>query len=328
MGQDLQSLRNINTKTKLLSLNARIEAAHAGAAGAAFAVVANEVMELSKNMDESFRHLEENTTPLLVELEKIGSVLAKDVRGQRLADLAAANLDVIDRNLYERSCDVRWWATDSGLVSALASQEESILRHASQRMGTILDSYTVYFDLVLCDLQGTVVANGRPALYRSQGMNISHHTWFQQGLATKSGTEFGFEGMHSSSLVNGERVLVYSTAVRENGNETGQPIGVLGVIYRWEDLGQKIVDSVALSDEEMKRTRVLIVERNGRIIASSKGLSDQEEFVPLAEWLSLSPDPRFHTLIQEESLLGLARSQGFETYATGWSSALLQKLEV
>ena len=28
------------------------------------------------------------------------------------------NIDLIDRNLYERSCDVRWWATDSSVVDA------------------------------------------------------------------------------------------------------------------------------------------------------------------------------------------------------------------
>ncbi len=30
--------------------------------------------------------------------------------GERLVDLALNAIEIIDRNLYERSCDVRWWA--------------------------------------------------------------------------------------------------------------------------------------------------------------------------------------------------------------------------
>lgn len=104
---DLDSIRQLNMTTRLLSLNARIEAARAGASGATFAVVANEVMNLAKSMDASFQSIESRTTPLLQELGTVGSSLARDVRGKRLADLAATHLDLVDRNLYERSCDVR-----------------------------------------------------------------------------------------------------------------------------------------------------------------------------------------------------------------------------
>lgn len=38
-----------------------------------------------------------------------------------MTDLALNVVDLIDRNLYERSCDVRWWATDSAVVQALES---------------------------------------------------------------------------------------------------------------------------------------------------------------------------------------------------------------
>ena len=35
-------------------------------------------------------------------------------------DLAVSDMD---RNLYERSCDVRWWATDAAVVDAIASSD-------------------------------------------------------------------------------------------------------------------------------------------------------------------------------------------------------------
>ena len=33
---------------------------------------------------------------------------------------------MIDRNLYERTCDVRWWATDGDMVNALDKKDIEI----------------------------------------------------------------------------------------------------------------------------------------------------------------------------------------------------------
>ena len=54
----------------------------------------------------------------LKKINDFSSILSNQVRGTRLSDLALNNIDLIDRNLYERSCDVRWWATDSSIWHA------------------------------------------------------------------------------------------------------------------------------------------------------------------------------------------------------------------
>ncbi len=82
-------------------------------------------------------------------------------------------IDVIDRNLYERSCDVRWWATDSAVVECLAGDGASSARHAGERLSVILDSYTVYRDIWIVDDRGFVVTNGRPASYSVRGQNVA-----------------------------------------------------------------------------------------------------------------------------------------------------------
>ena len=48
--------------------------------------------------------------------------------GDRLIEIAG--VEIIDRNLYERSCDVRWWATDSAVVDALEQPSEAARAHA------------------------------------------------------------------------------------------------------------------------------------------------------------------------------------------------------
>src|SRR5262249_12399415 len=131
-------------------------------------------------------------------------VIGEDVRGTRLADLALNNIDLVDRNLYERTCDVRWWATDASVVQALANPTKETAALASSRMRVILNAYTVYFDLVLCDLKGNVVANGRPDLYRSMGSNEAYSEWFSRAAATASGDEYGFQTAHFSKLVKNQ----------------------------------------------------------------------------------------------------------------------------
>jgi hypothetical protein len=86
--------------------------------------------------------------------------LDDDVRRTRLSELALSNIDLIDRNIYERSCDVRWWATDAAIVDCATTPSPERAAHAAARLGVILDAYTVYLDLWLCSPDGIVLAHG------------------------------------------------------------------------------------------------------------------------------------------------------------------------
>ncbi len=186
--QAVRDIERINLQTKILSLNAQIEAARAGSVGNAFGVVAAEMVNLSGQTTQVTHHLATETQGNVALLNQIIGELGKDIRGTRLSDLAMMNIDVIDRNLYERSCDVRWWATDSSAVDALTLNTPEAREHACKRLGVILDSYTVYFDIVLCGLDGKVVANGRKSKYHSIGSQQGDTTWFQAASKTRDGT--------------------------------------------------------------------------------------------------------------------------------------------
>jgi methyl-accepting chemotaxis protein len=51
--ESVQTIRKLSSSTRVLSLNARIEAVHAGAAGKGFAIVASEVKALSQQCDQA-----------------------------------------------------------------------------------------------------------------------------------------------------------------------------------------------------------------------------------------------------------------------------------
>jgi hypothetical protein len=326
MNRSLKDINGVNSQIRLLSLNARIEAARAGDAGRSFSVVATEMGALSGTTQVVVNDLSKEMRQDIEELTLISKRLASEVRGKRFSDLALTNIDLIDRNLYERSCDVRWWATDPSVVQLAADPTAENAQFASSRLGVILNAYTVYFDLVVCSLDGVVLANGRPQQYHSKGMSVGQQRWFLDALRTGSGDEFAFETVHAPNLVNGEYILAYSAAIREGGETHGKVIGVLGILFKWQSLAQTIVDNTPLDEEEKRHCRVCILGDDGAILADTKGppLSGS---LPLAHNRQVWADPKgFHELkgdFGNTQLVAHALAPGFETYSTGWHSVII-----
>ncbi len=323
-----KAIGKVNSQTRLLSFNAQIEASRAGGGtGAAFGVVASAMRNLADKTASILHTLERETSMANSTLQSIITMLATTVRGTRLSDLALTNIDLIDRNLYERSCDVRWWAADTSCVQALTITSEDSHRYCSSRFSLILNSYTVYYDLVLCDINGNVVANGRPNKYGSIGTNCSETQWFKTAIETKTGEEHGFEGVHRCPLVDGQRVLVYSCCVRTQGSVDGEALGVLGIIFNWDSLAQTIVSATPLEAEEKESSRVVIVDEDGLILADTDGRQLCES-IDLKNWAHLKTRGKGYvntTIDDQKYCVGFAASPGYETYKTGWYSLIMQR---
>ncbi|WP_084437776.1 methyl-accepting chemotaxis protein [Niveispirillum irakense] len=322
--QRTSAIGDITRRTKILALNAKIEAARAGIHGAGFGVVAAEVQSISAEIDTAAQGMRDQIVGSANRLHQLGQDLVGSMRGQRLADLALNMIDIIDRNLYERSCDVRWWATDSAMVQALENPGAATADHAAARAGVILKSYTVYLDIWIADAQGRVIANGRPDQYRARGQSVAQESWFRDAMATRSGSEFAVADVASNTLLNGQPVATYATAIRAGGEENGRPLGVLGIFFDWAPQAGTVVKSVRLTDEEKQedRTKCLIVDSKFRIIAAS-----DEAMFTLGHY-PLKPGHRDMGYYQAEdgTIVAYALTPGYETYrGLGWYGLILQR---
>jgi hypothetical protein len=323
------SIATITDHTRMLSLNARIEAARAGGStGEAFSVVASAITDLANRTASVTGELRRETEDLIDELLGVNRHLAIDFRGSHLADAALTAMDLIDRNLYERSCDCRWWATDAAAVDALTTPTAATSAHARSRLGIILDSYTVYCDIVLADASGRVIANGRPGKYSSTGANVSDQPWFVDAMRTLHGQEFAFQSAHASNLIGGQHALIYSAAVRAGGETNGRPLGVLGVLFDWAPFSQRILDGAPIDPAERSTTQVCIVDSKGLLLADSKGgaLREHLRFSEFEVMLETQRGYRPCEIGTSTVLVAHGRSPGFETYATGWHAFILQQL--
>ena len=319
----IRTIKQVTAATRILALNALVESNRAGEAGRGFAVVANEVKSISGRISQITHELESELSVNIQEASKLGEAMVMQVRGGRLADLSLNMIEIIDRNLYERSCDVRWWATDSAVVDCLGdSRTDGSVRHACKRLGVILDSYTVYLDLWVADANGTVVANGRPDRYpRAIGTDVRGQSWFRDAMATRDGSDFAVADISVIEALNGAMVATYSTAIREGGEVNGRAIGALGIFFDWEPQAQCVVDGVRLSEEERKRTRTMLIDSRGRIIAASDKKGVLRETVRLE-----SSGTMGNYMDDNGAIVGYALTPGYETYkGLGWYGVIIQE---
>ena len=319
----IDGINEINRASSYLAINALIESARAGAAGAGFVVVAREVKRVSTQIGELANSLSLDLATEIKRLAELGDEVLRRMesqQGQRLTDLALNMIDIIDRNLYERSCDVRWWATDSAVVEAVTHCDVASAAHASQRLGVILDSYTVYLDLWVVDANGRVLANGRPDRYPGvMGSDVRGQPWFERAMDTGSGNDFASTDIEALEPLGGALVASYSTAIRRGGEAHGEPLGALVIFFDWHTQAQAVVCGVKFSDEERERGRALILDSNHRVIASSDGKGVLTEFMNLPAL----KEPTGQLRSRDGALLGYAKTPGYETYrGMGWSGVI------
>lgn len=315
-GRKIAEINGVTTTVKMLALNALIEASRAGDMGKGFAVVAHEVKSIATDIHRIAEELESELASSATELSNLGRGLVEDVRGTRLADLSLNMIEIIDRNLYERSCDVRWWATDAAVVECVAEPGPEAAGHCTQRLGVILKSYTVYLDLWVVDAAGVVIASGHPERYRDVvGVNVGGDSWFRDAMATRSGTEFVVSNVTRNRHLGGAPVATYAAAIREGGLENGRVLGVLVAFFDWETQARAVVQGVRLSDDERRRSRAMIVDAGFRILASSDDRGILTENFPLqTEGRTIG-----HARNPDGSVVGFALTPGYETYAgLGW----------
>jgi len=321
----ISDINDINRETTFLALNALIEAARAGDAGKGFAVVANQVKHVSTRISDITTGLNKELAGSLSKLTDLGDSMIERMRshdGQRNTDLALNMIDIIDRNLYERSCDVRWWATDSAVVECLRDGSAAARDHACGRLEVILDSYTVYRDLWVVDANGVIVASGRHSTYAVCGQSVAGAQWYKAAMKTTSGSEYVASDVETLALLRNAQVATYSTAIRERGMPNGRVLGALVIFFDWAAQAETVVKGVRLSEEEWRRTRCMIVDSSFRVIAASDGKGILDERFRLQT--DGKPSGFYRSV--DGAIVSFAATPGYETYrGLGWYGVICQK---
>lgn len=139
--------------------------------------------------------------------------------------LASLAVDVLDRNLYERANDCRWWALNGALSRHLSNGGGE--RDAGEILRHINSLYTVYHDIVLFDAAGRVVAISNPSHMDKVG-SMLNEPWVAATLELRDSQQYAVSAFAQSDLYGGQHTLIYGAALR---NESRRVVGGIGIVF-------------------------------------------------------------------------------------------------
>lgn len=142
-------------------------------------------------------------------------------------------VDLLDRNLYERANDCRWWAVSPELRDLLARPERSAsdLARMQQILDYINSLYTVYAGLIVYDRQGRLVGSTVPSLLVGASLEpIVDAATLAQVLSLRTEQDYHVSPFTATPLYADAPTFVYHAAIC-HPQRAGQVIGGIGIVF-------------------------------------------------------------------------------------------------
>ena len=183
---------------------------------------------------------------------------------------AALAMDIMDRNLYERANDCRWWALAGAIVQALERGGETQRDELTGVLRTINGLYTVYSNLLVFDASGCVVAVANPAYNDLVGQPLAAG-WTRQTLGLCDSQSYCVSPFAATPIYANLPTYVYSAAIR-GSNDGADPLGGIAIVF------DSAPQFIAMLEDALPRKEdggivegafALFTENDGRVIAST-----------------------------------------------------------
>ncbi len=188
-------------------------------------------------------------------------------RRAELGAHASLAVDILDRNLYERANDCRWWALSEELAELLQALQEAPSEAAQARAADILahlnSLYTVYRRVALFDRTGRILAVSRDAGTLPADAAIPA-ALVQRTLALKGSQAYAVSDMVPHALADGAATYLYCAPIRQSGAE--QCLGGMALAFNCQDELQAMLrDALPAGAAALG----LFVDATGQVLACS-----------------------------------------------------------
>lgn len=217
---------------------------------------------------------------------------------------ATMAMQILDRNLYERANDCRWWALTPSLVRALLAPDGHLAAEASQTLSHINDLYTVYSGIVLYDAQGQILAVSRPGLESLKGQTLDE-PWVKRSLALEA-HRYTVSEWAQTCLFGHAKTFVYAAAMR-NPDHPSRAIGGIALVWNSDSQLKSILRDCAVGSD--LRDSFVLCDAAGHTVAGhGQTCAETNLRTALAAARDLPPGESIADL--EGTLYGIGLSQG------------------
>lgn len=294
-------------------------------------VVLNGIIAAARNSAVEFM-------PVLDEIKKTGQSIASifsdsidnlqsTVLSSRLSDLsffASLAIDIMDRNLYERANDSRWWALTTFFREHLQSSEVTTL--ARQEISDILcyinNLYTVYTNLYVYDKNGIIIAVSSKEQEHVIGQQTEQQSGAQEALQNNDSQKYTVSSFTPSNQYNGDHTYIYNASITSLTQPT--VIGGIGIVFDSTPQFSEMLNDTLPIDEQgniLKGCFALYCQRDGKIISNTKnspqGIGETLDLDRTL--LSLENGLKNSLLVDYKGrsyAIGIAASNGYREYKT------------
>lgn len=254
-----------------------------------------------------FNRLEKELVLSLVQ-EKVATVL------NEIGTKAQYVIDILVRNLYERTADVGFLATDTELCAFVAGISGNELS-ARTRLSAYRKKYTVYDEIILLDVEGNVLVQINP----ETPIEGSLDPLIAQTLASNQYVET----FRASDLRPGkDKVLIYSR--RMHHPLSGAVIGVLCLCFNFVEEMASVFKS---HGDPSGRSVMLLLDAQNQVIETSDA-----RWVPVGAIVPVNADAKSSMKMYggREYLIRTFSAEGYQGYLgpAGWQGQVMIPVEI
>lgn len=303
-----RSSLQVNDELSLIVLNGVISAARNDAVE--FVPVLDAIRGIGKEIHQVFSHSVE---------ELAHTVLHSQL--EELVMLARQALDIMDRNLYERANDCRWWAHNKKFQELLRQPDSEKQQEAAKELAYINDLYTVYSNIYLYDKAQRILCCARDNTEQLQQM--PENSGSADCLLLNSPHQYAVSDFEPSALYQQQSTYIYHAPVFTDTTSGKAQGGIALVFDSAPQFSAMLLDILPKNEHgEVKADfSACFIDEKGAVLASSTTeLWPTGHSVPLPVELFRSakqhPVSQRITLHGQPYWLALAYSKGYREYKT------------
>ncbi|RBQ28451.1 chemotaxis protein CheW [Aliarcobacter vitoriensis] len=225
--------------------------------------------------------------------------------------LSSLAIDIMDRNLYERANDCRWWALTSYFKEAL--EDNLAINQKEENLGSILkyinSLYTVYTNLILFDKEGKVIAISNDKYSSIIGKTLTQDL-VEKTLFLDNTSKYYVSKFEKTTLYDNNSTYIYSSAIFSLKDEK-RVIGGIATIFDSTSQFYTMLDEVLPKDNngvKQKGVYAFFTDKNRQIIATTSTNFEVNSYLDI--------DENFFKLNNGQSLSRIIEFRG-NYYAVG-----------